>query len=512
MSLFLFYKQNKCSVLNHSHLPVYNPVMSKKTGLIFALIILVSALLGSSVLTRGHAWGDDFAAYILQAKSVLVGNMDEFVVANTFTVTQSSHQIGPAAYPWGFPLMLVPVYALTGVSPLALKLPGLLAYLGFLLVYFFLIKSRLTLTESLTAASLLAFNPGLLGYLDNIVSDIPFLFLSTLAILLSDLYIHEKQTQRQFPLAALTGVSIFAAAFVRTQGLILLGSMLVFQAIRFFGQSARRRQIVTGSLAITATFGILWVISALAFPGGQGSYLALYSGFSMDTLTGNILNYSQLFEQFFATLPGQALFFVIFVAFFFIGLAARLKADLHFVLYIGLYLLVLWTWPEWQGYRFIFPMLPFFIYFAIQGIRATLDKLREDRKTVIQRGAYAYLLLITVLFAYNAGWNAYVNLRDQRAINGPFDPFSMETYEFIKNETPPESVIVFFKPRAMRLMTGRDALALTECQRIPEGDFLVLSKKVGENLQIPPEQVDGCNLPLDKVFDNRRFVVYRIIG
>jgi hypothetical protein len=119
--------------------------------------------------------------------------------------------------------------------------------------------------------------------------------------------------------------------------------------------------------------------------------------------------------------------------------------------------------------------------------------------------------LIAALFAYNSGLNAYVNLRDKREINGPFDPFSIETYDFIKNNTPPDSIIVFFKPRAMRLITDRDALALTECKRIPEGDYLALSKKVGENLQIPPEKIGECNLPLDKVFENRRFVVYQVM-
>ena len=57
----------------------------------------------------------------------------------------------------------------------------------------------------------------------------------------------------------------------------------------------------------------------------------------------------------------------------------------------------------------------------------------------------------------------------------------------------------------------QDALALTECDRIPEGDYLVLSKKVGKNLQIPPEQIDECNLPLKKVFENRRFIVYELL-
>ena len=487
--------------------------MSKKITIILALILLISTLLGSSVLTRGHWWGDDFAAYIMQAKSILAGSMDEFVVTNTFTVTQSSHQIGPAAYPWGFPLMLTPVYALTGLSPLALKLPGLLTYLGFLLAFFFMTKCPFSLTESLLAVSLFAFNPELLRYLDNIASDIPFLLFSTLAILLADLYTHETQARRRLALAAITGAAIFAAFFVRTQGLILLGSVLLFQGIRFLGQRAQRRQILTDSLITLASFGVLGGISALIFPGGQTSYLALYAGFSLDTLTGNIVAYSQVFGEFFATVPGQALFFGIFVVLFFIGLVARFKADLLFVLYVALYLVVLWTWPEWQGYRFLFPMLPLFIYFAIQGIRVMLEKVKvgEKQKAILQNGAYAYLLLIAILFTYNSGSNAYANLRAGREINGPFDPYSIETYDFIKNSTPPDSVIVFFKPRAMHLMTDRDALALTECERMSEGNYLALSKKVGENLQIPPERIDECNLPLERVFQNRRFIVYQVL-
>jgi hypothetical protein len=248
----------------------------------------------------------------------------------------------------------------------------------------------------------------------------------------------------------------------------------------------------------------------LIFPGGQTSYLALYAGFSMDTLTGNIVSYSQSFEEFFAPLPGQALFFGIFIVLFFLGLAARLKADLLFVIYTALYLIVLWTWPEWQGYRFLFPMLPFFIYFAIQGIKVTFTRIDENKNSLFQTGAYIYLLLIVILFAYNAGTNAFINLRDHREINGPFDPFSLEAYDFIKTNTSTDSVIVFFKPRAMRLMTDRNSLALTECERIIEGDYLALSKKVGENLQIPPERIDECNLPLETVFQNRRFVVYQL--
>jgi hypothetical protein len=487
--------------------------MPRKIIVILVVILFVTALLGTSMFTHGHTWGDDFAAYIGQAQSIVRGDMNSFVRRNAFTVTQSSHepghQMGPAAYPWGFPLMLAPVYAFLGISPLGMKLPGLMSYLGFLLAFFYWTKTRFSPTESLVAVSLFGFNPGLLHALDGIGSDIPFLFLSTLAILIADRYTCGDDPRHRRIMAMLTGISIFAAAFVRTQGLLLLGTVLLWQGLRFLTGRETRRQTVIETLITMAGFGVLWGASALIFPGGQTSYLSLYEDFNMSIVYRNISLYPLLFGDFFTGLPGNTFIFGLFVVLFFIGLVARWKNDLLVTLYAGLYLLVLWSWPEWQGYRMIFPLLPVFIYFAFWGIKVLLRL--ERGKAIAQKFVSAFLLLMVATFAVRAGLNAYGNLRAGREINGPFDPYSMEMYNFIKEQTPPESVIVFFKPRALRLMTDHDALALTECARMPEGDYLALSKKVGENLQIPPERIKECNLPLDKVFENRRFLVYRLV-
>jgi hypothetical protein len=487
--------------------------MPRKIIVILVVILFVTALLGTSMFTHGHTWGDDFAAYIGQAQSIVRGDMNSFVRRNAFTVTQSSHepghQMGPAAYPWGFPLMLAPVYAFLGISPLGMKLPGLMSYLGFLLAFFYWTKTRFSPTESLVAVSLFGFNPGLLHALDGIGSDIPFLFLSTLAILIADRYTCGDDPRHRRIMAMLTGISIFAAAFVRTQGLLLLGTVLLWQGLRFLTGRETRRQTVIETLITMAGFGVLWGASALIFPGGQTSYLSLYEDFNMSIVYRNISLYPLLFGDFFTGLPGNTFIFGLFVVLFFIGLVARWKNDLLVTLYAGLYLLVLWSWPEWQGYRMIFPLLPVFIYFAFWGIKVLLRL--ERGKAIAQKFVSAFLLLMVATFAVRAGLNAYGNLRAGREINGPFDPYSMEMYNFIKERTPPESVIVFFKPRALRLMTDHDALALTECARMPEGDYLALSKKVGENLQIPPERIKECNLPLDKVFENRRFLVYRLV-
>ncbi len=43
------------------------------------IIIFLSMAIGSSTLTRGHEWGDDWASYVMQAQSILKGKTGEFV-------------------------------------------------------------------------------------------------------------------------------------------------------------------------------------------------------------------------------------------------------------------------------------------------------------------------------------------------------------------------------------------------------------------------------------------------
>src|SRR5688572_895491 len=132
-----------------------------RNTLLFSMI-LISLIIGACTLRRGHEWGDDFAWYILQAKSIVNGTTDEFMEQSRFTNGQSTTHLGPLAYPWGYPLILTPAFALKGISPLALKLPGLMFYAGFLVCLYLLMKTRLTQTESLLAVALFAFNPLLL--------------------------------------------------------------------------------------------------------------------------------------------------------------------------------------------------------------------------------------------------------------------------------------------------------------------------------------------------------------
>ena len=477
-----------------------------RRALLFS-IIMISLLLGASMLTRGHQWGDDFAWYILQAKSILNGTTDQFMQQSAFTNGQSTTHLGPLAYPWGYPLLLTPMYALKGISPLALKIPALFFYAGFLICLYLLLQDRLTQVESLLLVAVFAFNPLLLQFLDQILSDVPFLFFSTLS-----LYIITRKGDRGIFHYVWIGIAIFFTTFLRVTGVLLLGSFLVVEFFRLMGRRQDRPiviQIVRRSVVVCIVFSILWAINLVSFPSGGESYFSQYASL-VDTARKFAPAYFEVFREFLGRGPGWTFLSYLLVIFFLLGAWEGRKQEPIFLLFFAFWMIVHITYPYWQGPRYIFPLLPIFIYFTFEGMKAVINRLPERYHQGGQRAIHGFWILIAAIFLVNSAVSAYGNLQNNREINGPFDPYSLEVYNYIKEGTAPESVVVFFKPRVMVMMTERPAIMSTECDRMLKGDYIVLSRKVGENQQITPEKIDACGLPLNEVLKNNRFIVYEL--
>jgi len=108
---------------------------------------------------------------------------------------------------------------------------------------------------------------------------------------------------------------------------------------------------------------------------------------------------------------------------------------------------------------------------------------------------------------------ALTNLGNARDIKGPFDPFAREMVNFVKANLPEDSVIVFFKPRAMRLLTGRDSILMDRCEDLDRGDYIIIDLDRGEFLdqhQLTPGQIKKCGLPVTNIFENRKFIIFEI--
>lgn len=479
--------------------------MSKRAYLILALSILSASALSFFMMTRGHPWWDDFASYVMQARAILEGNMPEFIRRNAFTIHNSLLPPGPVAYPWGFPLLLAPMYALFGINPLALKLVGLAFYALFLVALFLLARTRLEENEALLLLGLFALNPSLLLATDLILSDIPFLFFSTLGI-----FLVEKYPRQPKPITAIAlGLTAFLAFFIRTNGILLLAPLGVSVLLASWPSWKTALRLAVLPLA---SFAIPLVLSFLIFPNGQDSYLNHFSLFSVPRLVENVFYYMWLPWRMFEHLPGGVAVYPILAFFALVSLLAHWKRDAVFYVYCLATAATFILWPERQGLRFFYPLLPFLLIYTLDGMKLILVRLPETRRSLARwvfSGFWGVLLLLSAGTSVN---RAYVNMAAGRAINGPFDVYSYQMYEFIREQTPAESVIIFMRPRALRLFTNRDSFTSSDCADLSRGDYVVLHEKMGGTGQVPPEKVTTCNpsVTLEEVFNNKRLIIYRL--
>ncbi len=487
--------------------------MTKLEKALLIIILLISTLMGYGSLTSGHNWAySDFAGYIMQAESILDSDISGFMTHNAITVYESDLPVGPVAYPWGYPLLLTPILAFMGISTLSMKLLNTFLYFAFLLILFLLFRKRLHRLDAFLLLALFAFNPVFIQAEDHILADLAFLFFSTSALFLMD-GLNSPTTQDKTIRRILVGGAIFTAFLTRTNGLLLLPSLLVYEI--FFLVERRQsfksfKEYILPLLLPALAFVVLWGFSMLFLPDGQASHLAHYENFRFSQLWEYLIFYMKLGESFFAEIPAAQILYPVFGIFFIIGVTLKFKENLLFLLYFFSTLLAYLSWPHLQGIRFLFPILPIFVYIAAQGFREAISRFSNNAAKywiILYRGVLVYT---SVSMFFVAGQNISTNLSDGRLIHGPFDEVSIEMFEYIKKVTPEDSRIIFFKPRVMRLMTDRDAILVLECENLSKGDYVVINKKWEDMGQIAPEEITTCPVPLTELFKNRRFILYEI--
>jgi hypothetical protein len=481
--------------------------------------VLTSAALSFAMLTRGHDWGDDFAAYIAQAISLLHGTMRQAVMRNAFTMRASSRAYAPIASPWGYPALLAPAYfACGGLNIFCLKLVNIPAFALFQVVFFRFLRRRSSLVDSAIVLSALSLNPELLRFQDNILSDILFLFLSTASILLIDTTIVSERPEGSPWRNLALGVVLFLAFLVRANGLLLVPTLFVTQAIRYRGLPASSQSGWTRLLPIALipylVFGVLTLALRAVVPGGETSLLAFYRTMTLHDVIDNAWMYLTLPGEFFASVPFNHILSAALLPFLAAGVAVSYRQDVHALIYCGLTLLLLITWPFQEGLRYAFPLLPFFIYFTYRGMQAAALAVAERYRRAGEGTVRAMWLLVVALFTLGSLRSARINFDRQRALNdGPFVRSSAELFDWIRSTTAPDSVVIFFKPRAMRLLTDRSALLIDDCRQLGRGNYVVIRKKSGANDQVPPDEVERCNRSVDarKTFENADFTAYHIL-
>ncbi|MFC1706635.1 hypothetical protein ACFL59_07420, partial [Planctomycetota bacterium] len=279
-----------------------------------AVVLVVSGSLACLLLRDGHNWGGDFAAYIMQAHSLVEGTTAAFLDLNTFAARNSDVPMGPDAYPWGYPLILAPLCWLFGFNLWVMKLLNVAFYVAALWILLQLYASRLEATSSTLLMAVFAFNPYMLAFTDDILSDIPFLFLALSSLWLIDAVLLRRRRLLS-PLAdgMLLGILMFLASLVRNEGYLLLPTLLFAYAARGWMTSPVARVKPGAPAAVDlvpfAVFAVLSVLARWALPHATASNLDLLAATSPERVASNLWYYLTLPAHFFWTGPLRTISF-----------------------------------------------------------------------------------------------------------------------------------------------------------------------------------------------------------
>ncbi len=457
-------------------------------------LIIFSGLLGSLLLTNGHEWGDDFASVIMQAQSIVEGTPDHFVEADRFTVEQSDNrEPGSGAYRWGTPLLLAPLYRLVGFNILALKSLNVACYVLFLIALASFFRDKHSSVYFLALISFFALNPRMLSSLNDILPDMPFLLIATLTVfLIGHIFVERRPFLSSAADRALLGLLFTLAFLIRHGGVVLVltaaGAQILSRGpVASVGDGKSSSLWSRFNLIQLSPYLCFAVLTALAYELLPSGILA-----GVTPLEESSRGYIFPLGAFFDGLPHPYVVVAATFPLLAMGIVRGARVDYHILLYAFLMILFYFFSPD-EGLRYWLPLLPFYVHFLLVGLRWTSEALEIRWTAAVKYVTAVLLVLVAVYFFGSSRDRALGNIYAQRKVSsGPFAETSQDIFSFIREKTPPDSVIVFFNPRVMRLFTDRRSIRLERASDLPRGNYLCIyaQKKDGDG-QLVENIVDG---------------------
>lgn len=509
----------------------------------------------------GHGSGDDFALYINQARSLAHGDVGTTLGNNHYVVDNSAWRtFSPYAYPWGLPLMLAPVMALTGTlswesgieyGPLKLVVNITLAVA--LLAYYAIARRRMHVIGAVLLPLFFATNFWFVTHTDQVLSEFPFLMCLMLFVWWCDRVRERDQLDgdHRAPLVLLGLIACYAFN-TRREGLGTVVGLLAAQLVLMWDRTAAdtwadRWDSATSLnwkalatpwvtfIAATAAFQVLLPSDLLPNYGERSGG----PGTGLGNVMTNLRSYRWILAEqlglkdagpndtmlFGSAILGDTALFT-FVAAVVVGLVAccvtERRRDAAIVgTFVGVGGAVLFA--PYYDYRYIMGLMPLLAYFAYQGITIPFRELIAVFSRPLSARLVTWPMLVAELalvgfilggfpdtknaYEYRSGW-----IGPQ---SGPQQLTSLEMWQAVRRETRGDDVVVFNRARTMGLYTGRlsvqgGALDFT----LRSGDFYVMylngDGTPGDYSQYPLTDAEAAELGFIEVWRNAAYVIWEI--
>lgn len=443
----------------HSRLPL----------LILAALLATVATTHFLALDSGHRWWGDFSLYMTHAKNIVESQP---YAATNIIVNPDVAGFSPPSYPPVYPLLLAPLYKYFGLDLFPPKVLNLAFFIVSLFIFYWYFAGKLSSWVSATGVTAaLAFSPWFWELKNIINSDLPFVFFLLTTLIVADRFSALPRQSRYYWLTAFAlGVLTYLSYGTRSLGLLLIPALVLHDLLT-------KRTIRPGTLLAIAVFALLHQLqSHLLDINVDSSYVSdavtmstddsgsaststieiivgVVSGFAENirpnlTLYAGVLlnhwwnNISSAF-MIFMTITTGLLALTGFTRSCFKNISVT---TVYFVIYICALIVV----PVNQDYRYMLPVLPFYLVYIFIGAEYLADQLTTSR--IFRQIPLVVIVLIGLTYTgkyfFSEEAPVYESITDAEAI---------ELYDYIRNNTPVDSHIKFAEPRILALFTDRNS-------------------------------------------------------
>ncbi|MDI6840278.1 MAG: glycosyltransferase family 39 protein [bacterium] len=409
--------------------------------------------------------GGDNATYICLAKSLISGTgyRDIYEPSN----------LPHTQYPPGYPLLLGGIMAIIGDKFLGLKIFSLLLSLGAVYIFYLILKQKRIASLSYPILFLFAISPTFLENSHIILSEPSFLFFTLLTIYLWGQW-ELKNKSIWFFFGTLSAIACY---FVRTVGIAIIIGAIVYLLYR------RKFKEVLAFLLISLAFILPWIVrnSRVSQGGGyftqfllknpydiKSGYVAIsdiatrvYTNFKIYALSiipGFIFpSYHKLTPPYKSLNLGTVLLSLIILGIVIYGLIKDILLKKHFVhFFLLFYAIITLGWPSvWSSERFLFPILPFVIFYFFNGISKIASKYLVVPGVFIGISAFTSLQTTLPKIPPNIRMLSYYRKGDEMAgYSSDWRNYYLAS-DWIRLNTLPDAVVLCRKPGLFYLRANR---------------------------------------------------------
>lgn len=504
-----------------------------------AVVFVGIVLLYRSFLEQGHDWGDDFSLYINQARGLVRGDVGQVVSDTRFILQNSgSDSFSPYVYPWGFPILLAPIYLLSGIDYGAFAWITVSSLVVFIWMFHRLVRPVIGALGAFMVTLVIGVSTPYVWWSASITSDFPAIASVVVTLWWIERCRHKghfaASTRTPLVVVGLLATWVFS---IRREVVVVIVAALAVQLVELW--RVRRDQGADGLLPrghrwvdVTAPYWAFTVSTGVFHLALPASLEQQAKGGGAGKIWENLKWYREIFAEhvglkdigpnkiaiFSSNRWGLWLLGVIAVSALIgivVALVRRRGAEFPIAVYFLCVSWIILTQPFHEG-RYIFGLTPMVLFFSWVAISWLVTPRKGDAGG---RGALAALipfLLLVPLVVQSADdfHNSWKYHRDyDYIVHGPQNPTAQEMFDVVVRCTRGNDVVVFARARAMNLYTNRRAIQTGDVNlALQRGDFMVVTNDDVDYYEPKVNESNYRDYGLAKVWSNDEFTMYRIGG